>query len=89
MLAAIDFNDQFVRAANEISDIGAQRHLPCKLVFVELTILEFPPQQAFRIGLIAAKVSREGYGTFGLKLAGMRRRASSPLGGEVPSKARR
>jgi hypothetical protein len=58
VLTPITLDDQFL-TTYEISNIRSERHLPYKLVSVEVTPPQFAPQSKFRIGLIKPKFARK------------------------------
>jgi hypothetical protein len=47
VLAAIDFDNEFLFSTAEIGEVGANRQLPGKLVSAEFAALEFKPKQSF------------------------------------------
>lgn len=54
VLAAIDFDDEFQRPAQEIRYVWADRTLPNELASTKLSIAKVPPQHSFRIGQISS-----------------------------------
>jgi hypothetical protein len=54
VLPAIDLNDQPAFATNEVADVTEYRHLPCKLVPVDLPVANTIPENRFGVRLIDA-----------------------------------
>jgi hypothetical protein len=55
---AIDLDDKFLLAADEVTEIGTDRLLPNEFESAENTASKSPPEQTFSLGLVLAQVSR-------------------------------
>ena len=53
MLAAIDFDNEFLGQAGEVYDVGAYRHLSTEAESRELSLTKKEPEPAFGIGCVA------------------------------------
>ena len=60
VLSAIHFDHDLLFSADEVADVAADRHLPRKLVAVDLTIADTIPENGFRIRLVGAQASCAG-----------------------------
>jgi hypothetical protein len=58
MLSAIEFDHQPTFDTTKVSDEGADRVLSTKLRFAKLACTQPHPEFAFRIGLVASKLTR-------------------------------
>jgi hypothetical protein len=56
MLAAVDLDQQPMRQACKIDDVGSDRHLTAKAIAADLTISQLPPQLALRVGEVVSKL---------------------------------
>ena len=58
MSRAIDFDDKFLLAANEVGELGTDRLLPNELKSAEKAASKSPPEQTFSLGLVWAQIAR-------------------------------
>ena len=58
MLSTIHLDNQTLLTTNEIADVTEYRHLPCKLVLVDLPVANTIPEDCFSVRLIGAQPPR-------------------------------
>ncbi len=61
MSLAVDLDDKFFLAANEVGEIGTDRLLPNELEPAENTISKSPSEQPFSLSLVLSQVSRPAH----------------------------
>src|SRR4051812_6615896 len=59
MLAAIEFDDQFLLETDEVGDIRTDRELAPKLVAEQGTVAQHRPKTSLRIGGLVPQVARK------------------------------
>ncbi len=59
MLRTVELDNQLVRKANDIDDVGADGRLAAKLAALELFGAQQPPEALFGLGQFVAKTSGE------------------------------